>query len=92
MLTAANPLPQLTIDVPIDAALFEGHDVLCECACLVGEDVVDLPQLLIERGGPGLGGGVLLGVVHLQVPIDEVTLAEANHFHAVKEKGIVLRP
>lgn len=73
---------QLTISLPIDATLFKGHDVLCEGSSLVREDVLDLPQLLVQRGGPGLGRRVLLGVVHLQVPVDEIALAKANHFHA----------
>lgn len=43
---------------------------------------MDLAKLLIQRGGPGLGGRVLLRVVHLQVPVYEVTLSQPDHFHA----------
>lgn len=47
---------------------------------------MDLPQLLIQRGGSCLGGRVLLRTVHLQVPVDEVTLSKPDHFHTSKTK------
>lgn len=72
---------RLTVSLPIYATLFKGHDVLCKGSSLVREDVLDLSQLLVQRGGPGLGSRVLLSVVHLQVPVDEIALAKANHFH-----------
>lgn len=72
---------RLTISLAINAALLEGHDVLRQGSCLVREDVVDLPQLLIEGGGSGLGSSVLLRVIHLQVPVDEVALDKTDHFH-----------
>ena len=40
-------------------ALVEGHDVLGEGARLVGEDVLDLTKLLVQRGCSGLGWGVV---------------------------------
>ena len=72
--------------MPIDAALLKGHDVLREGPRLVREDVMDLPKLLIQRGGSRLCGRVLLRIVHLQVPVDEVTLAKTNHLHTSKIK------
>ena len=47
---------------------------------------MDLPELLIQRGGSRLCGSVLLRIVHLQVPVDEVTLAKTNHLHTSKIK------
>lgn len=76
----------LTIYLPIDAALLKSHDVLRECPCLIREDVMDLPKLLIQRGGSRLGGRVLLRIVHLQVPVYEVTLSQTDHLHARKAR------
>lgn len=76
----------LTIYLPIDAAFLKGHDVLRECPCLIRENVMDLPKLLIQRGGSRLGGRVLLRVVHQQVPVYEVTLSETDDFHARKTR------
>lgn len=38
-------------------ALLELHDVLSQSSGLVGEDVLDLPELLVQGGGPGLHEG-----------------------------------
>lgn len=75
------PAPGLTIGLPVDGTLVEGHDVLCECSSLVREDVFDLAQLLVERGGPGLGRRVTLGIVHLPVPVYVETVPQANDLH-----------
>lgn len=75
--------------MPVDAALLKGHDVLCECPRLVRENVMDLAELLVERGGSRLRGRVLLRVVHLQVPVYEVTLPKADHFHARETRRTV---
>lgn len=75
------PAPGLTIGLSVDGALVEGHDVLCECSGLVREDVFDLAQLLVERGGPGLGRRVTLGIVHLPVPVYVETVPQANDLH-----------
>lgn len=71
----------LTESSPIDGALVEGHDVLRQGACLVTEDVLDLAQLLIERGGPRLGGSVVLRVIHLPVPVDEEAVPQSDDLH-----------
>ena len=47
---------------------------------------MDLPELLIQRGGSRLCRRVLLRIVHLQIPVDEVTLAKTNHLHTSKIK------
>lgn len=47
---------------------------------------MDLPKLLIQRGGSRLCGRVLLRIVHLQVPVYEVTLSKTDHFHTSKTK------
>lgn len=36
-------ISMVSIDVPVNAALFEGHDILCECPRLIREDVMNLP-------------------------------------------------
>lgn len=73
---------RLTVSLAIYAAFFKCHDVLCESSCLVGEDIMDLPQLLIQSGGSGLCSRILLRVIHLQVPVYKITLAQTNHFDA----------
>lgn len=45
-----------TVGAPPDGALLELHDVLGQSPRLVGEDVLDLAQLLVQRGGPSLRG------------------------------------
>lgn len=65
----------------MDGALVEGHDVLRQGPRLVAEDVLDLAQLLVERGGPGLGRSVALGVIHLPVPVDEEAVAQTDELH-----------
>lgn len=74
--------PVLTVAVPVHGALAEDHDVLGEGAGFVREDVLHLPQLLVEGGGPGLGWRAALGTVHLLVPVDEVAVPEPDHLHA----------
>lgn len=80
-------LPMLTVAVPIHGALAEDHDVLGEGASLVREDVLHLPQLLVEGGGPRLSRRPALGTVHLLVPVDEVAVPEADHLHAAVGGG-----
>ena len=77
----------LTVGFPIDGALVEGHDVLCERASLVAEDVLDLTQLLIQGGGSGLGRGVGRSVVHHPVPVDVVAVPQPNDLHTDPESG-----
>lgn len=72
----------LTVSFPVDGALVEGHDVLRQRACLVTEDVLDLAQLLVERGGPRLGRSVVLRVIHLPVPVDEEAVPQSDDLHA----------
>lgn len=83
---------RLTISLAVYATFFKCHDVLCERSCLIREDVVDLPQLLIQRGGSGLRGRVLLRVIHLQVPVYKIALAQTNHFNTKWNKTKVLTP
>lgn len=79
-------------DVPVllsvDGALVEVHDVLREGSGLVREDVLDLTQLLVEGRGSSLGRRVVVRVIHLLVPVDQQTVEEANHFHAVTRQRI----
>ena len=55
---------------------------LSERASLVGEDVLDLPQFLVQRGRPRLGRRVRLRVVHVQVPADDEAQRQPDHLHA----------
>ncbi len=71
----------LTIAFPIDGALVESHDILRQGAGLVAEDVFDLAQLLIERGGPSLSRSVILGVIHLPVPVYEEAVPQTDDLH-----------
>ena len=73
----------ITVASASDGALVEGHDVLRERARLVREDVLDLSELLVERGGARLGGRLGLLVKHLLVPVDEEGLGQSDDFHAV---------
>lgn len=65
-----------------NGALLEGHDILSERAGFIGEDVLDLTQLLVQGGGSGFGWRVLLSVIHLQIPVNELTLTQTDHLHA----------
>ena len=76
-----NALVWLTVSFPIDGALVESHDVLRQGAGLVTEDVFDLTQLLVERGGPRLCRSVTLGIIHLPVPVYEEAVAETDDLH-----------
>ena len=49
----------ITVAAPMDGALVERHDVLGEGASLVREDVLYLAKLLVQRGRPRLGWGVV---------------------------------
>lgn len=73
---------RLTVSLAVYATFLKRHDVLRQRSRLIREDVVDLPQLLVQRGGPGLCGCVLLRVIHLQVPVYKIALAQTNHFDA----------
>lgn len=66
----------------INGALPEDHDVLGEGACFVWENELHLAQLLVQGGGPSLRRSVRLTVVHLTVPVNEVTVAKPQHLHA----------
>ena len=77
---------QSTIDNGADAALLEGHDVLCERASLVREDVFNLSEFLVQRGGARLCRCVTFSVIHLTVPVDEVAVAQTYHLHTECEE------
>lgn len=74
----------LTVAFAVDGALVENHDILCERPRFVTEDILDLAQLLVQRGGPSLSGGVAASVVHLSVPVDIEAVPQANDLHTGK--------
>lgn len=78
---ACKQAEMLTVGFAIDGAPVESHDVLRQGAGLVAEDVFDLAQLLVECGGPRLGRGVVLGVIHLSVPVYEEAVAQTDDLH-----------
>lgn len=57
----------------------EFHDVLGECACLVREDVVDLPELLDDTGCLNLGKLHVFHREHLHVILNEKRLDHLYH-------------
>ena len=67
-----------TVDNAVDAALLEGHDVLCERSRLVGEDVLHLAQQVVEAGASRFGGQVLGLVVHTLIPVDEDAVSQVD--------------
>jgi hypothetical protein len=64
-----------------NAALVERHDVLRQRARFVGENVLDLSQLLVERRRASSRIRFALLVQHLFVPIDLERLDKANHLN-----------
>lgn len=85
---AGGLVDDIAVALAGDGALIEGHDVLRERSSFVGEDVLYLAELLVERGcaGPGVGVGRL--EVHLLVPVDEERLDKSNDLDAdVKTDG-----
>lgn len=81
------PAAPPTVAAAIDGALAEDHDVLGEGARLVGEDVLHLAQLLVQGGGARLRRRPFLHAEHPLVPVDEVTVAQANDLHTAQETG-----
>ena len=75
----------LTVGFAVDGALVESHDILSERPRFVTEDVLDLTQLLVQGGGPSLGGGVAASVVHLPVPVDVEAVPEPNDLHTAEQ-------
>lgn len=65
-----------------DGAFVKAHNVLRQRARLVGKDVLDLAQLLVECRRPGFGARLRLVVEHLLVPVDKERLGEPDDFDA----------
>jgi len=72
---------QISIDSTIDGTPVKRHDVLSQRAGLVGKDVFNLTELLVQRRRPRLRRGVCRCIVHLVVPVDPPTVTEPYHFH-----------
>lgn len=66
---------------PIDAATAEHHLVLGQSSSLIGEQVLDLPQILRDVEGPALDSGVQLLVVQGEVILDEVDLPQFHNLN-----------
>lgn len=72
--------PKVTIDGAIDAAFLEAHNILCQGASLVREDVFDLAELIIEAGASGFCWNVLDSVIHFQIPVDKKAVHQIDEF------------
>eukprot|EP00906_Rhabdomonas_costata_P004867 RCo007275 len=70
---------QLVVVEPLHGTAVEPHLVLCQCACLVGEDVPHLRELLIEVAGLDLHGLLVRG--HLHVELHELRLEALAQLH-----------
>ncbi len=79
-------IEDVTVADATDGALIEGHDVLRQRSCFVGEDVLDLAELLVQRGGARLGRRLGLVVEHLLVPVDEEGLSQPDDLDADVER------
>lgn len=75
---------KFTVGFAVDGALVEDHDVLGERSCLVTEDVLDLAELLVQRGGSSLRRRVAVGMIHLPVPVDVEAVPQTDNLHAAK--------
>lgn len=75
----------LTVTFAVDGALVEGHDILGERSCFIAEDVLDLAELLVQRGGASLSGSVVPGIVHLPVPVDVEAVPQTNDLHTAEK-------
>ena len=62
-----------------DGAAAKHHLIFGERSRLVGEDVLDLPEVLVDVERPALEGLVSGLVVHGTVPVDEVHLDELHY-------------
>ena len=58
---------------------FEVHDVFGEGACLVGEDEVHHPKLLVQRRSLHLAFDACIGTHHHPVPLHPSGLEELDH-------------
>ena len=72
--------PKVTIDGPIDAAFLEAHNILCQGASLVREDIFNLAELIIEAGASGFCWNVLDSVIHFQIPVDKKAVHQIDEF------------
>ena len=67
-------------------AAAEHHLVLCQSPGLVGEDVLDLAQVLSDVEGPGQERSVGWLVVHVQVPVEEIDLDDLDYLDGHVER------
>ena len=77
----------LTERFAVDGAPVEDHDILCECPRFVTEDVFDLAELFVQRGGSSFGRSVAARVVHLPVPVNVVAVPQPNDLHTAERSG-----
>ena len=59
----------------------EHHLILCQCASLVGEHILDLAQVLGDVESTALERHIASLVVHVQVPVKEVDLYNLDYFN-----------
>ena len=76
----------LPVDHPVDGALLKLHNVLGECAGLVGKDVFDLAKVVRDTPVLGDAGGVKGLVIHVDVLCDKVGLDGLDDFDRDEER------
>ena len=77
----------LTVIFAVDGTLVECHDVLGKRPCFVTENVLDLAELLIQRGGSSFSRRVFPSIVHLPVPVDVEAVPQPNDLHTSKRRS-----
>ena len=66
--------------------LLELHNVACQGACLVWEDILHLTKLLVDIAALGAAVKVLIFVIHIGITVHEHTLEEFDHLERDKER------
>ena len=72
----------ISVNFSLDRTLVKGHDILCQRSRFVGENVLDLAQLLVQSRVTSFGRSVRFWMVHFDVPSDEKAQGQTNNFHA----------
>ena len=62
------------------AEFLELHNVLCQCASFVREDVIHHSQFLVEIARLSFGGKSLLWTINQMIRLYELALEELDHF------------
>jgi hypothetical protein len=72
----------IPVNFSINRAFVKRHYILRERASFVRENVLDLAELFVERGGARFGRQIFHIIIHFAVPIDPQALYGAYKFNA----------